>query len=474
MSKTTSKSQEKVKDLCYKRPNYWDNMSSAQRKNVMTFCKEYVKTLSEAKTEREFFEYAVSLLEASGYRDLSKVKSVRPGDKVYRSVHGKGLMAAIAGSEDPKNGLLLVGSHIDSPRLDLKPNPLYEKDDQVLLKTHYYGGIKKYQWTASPLALHGVVILKGGKKISLSIGEKPGDPVFTITDLLIHLSKDQMSKSAQEFIPAENLNVLIGGIPYEDKDQENRFKLGILDLLYREYGIVERDLLTAEIEIVPASPARDVGFDRSFVGAYGQDDRVCAWTSLQALLEVAPREKTQGILFFDKEEIGSMGNTGAMSDLYRFALNELHAKMIGREPGLLEIQARTEKTCLLSSDVTAGLDPNYPEAFEPMNSAYCGRGVGLNKYTGSRGKGGSSDCNAEYFASITQLLDKNGIPWQASELGKVDQGGGGTIAYLFANDGMQVLDCGVPVLSMHSCFEITSKADIYATYEAYKAFLSQF
>lgn len=470
-----SAEKNKVKDLkaklCYETKNQWDEADKKFRKQMDEFCAEYKTALDMGKTERSFYNTSVRALEAAGFVDLNSKQSVKAGDKVYRGVHGKGLLAAVVGSLDPAEGFLLIGSHIDSPRLDLKPNPVYEKNEMVLLKTHYYGGIKKYQWAATALALQGVVILKDNTKVEINIGLAEEDPVFTITDLLPHLGKDQMAKKASEVIEGESMNILFGGIPYPDSEVSERFKLAVLQLLNERYGIVERDLLSAEIEVVPAQKAKDVGLDRSFVGSYGQDDRVCAWTSLKALTDAKSQKKTQGILFFDKEETGSDGNTGACSDLYLFALHELHCKMIGREASLSERQKNIENSMLLSSDVTNAYDPNYPEVSDPLNSTYCGKGIGIAKYTGSRGKGGTTDANAEYFHFVSRLFDAHSIPWQVGELGKVDQGGGGTIAKIFANDGMHVIDCGVPVLSMHSCFEVTSKIDVYNTYRAYKCFL---
>lgn len=435
------------------------------------FSGDYMKALNAGKTEREFHHFAVEMLKKAGFVELSSQNRLKAGDKVYRSIHGKGLFAAVVGHGPLTDGLAIVGAHIDSPRLDLKPNPLYEDSEMALLKTHYYGGIKKYQWVAIPLALHGVVMLKNGEKLELSIGEDEKDPVFVITDLLPHLGKDQMAKKASEVIEGEKLNVLIGGYPHPDMDIEKRFKLGVLQLLNEQYGITERDLLSAELEIVPASKARDVGLDRAFIGAYGQDDRVCAYTALKALVDAKVQNKTQAVILSDKEEVGSNGNTGAHSQLYFFAMNELQARVSGKELSRLDEQRCIENSCMLSTDVTAAFDPNYPEVMEPLNAAYCGRGIGVCKYTGARGKGGTTDANAEYLNSVTRLFDEKKLPWQIGELGKVDQGGGGTIAYIFANAGMQVLDCGVPVLSMHSCFEVTSKLDVYNTYRAYVAFL---
>jgi aspartyl aminopeptidase len=370
-------------------------------------------------------------------------------------------------------GFNMIGAHVDSPRLDLKPNPMYESDDLTLLKTHYYGGIKKYQWAATALSLHGVVILKDGTTVKLSIGENEGDPVFTITDLLPHLGADQMKKTAAEVIEGEELNVLIGSMPFPGgEDVKERFKLGVLNLLYEQYGITERDLVTAEIEIVPATKARCVGFDRSMVGGYGQDDRVCAYTALRALLDAeTPLKRTGMVILYDKEETGSGGITGARSQLFPSIQRRMVRAMLGREPSAIELQDQIEKSTMLSSDVSNAYDPTFASVSDPKNNTYAGRGIAFFKYTGARGKGGTSDANAEYFNEVTRLLDEHDVPWQTGELGRVDQGGGGTVAIYQADLGISVIDCGVPVLSMHSCFEVTSKIDVYKTYVAYKVFL---
>lgn len=470
MAEKKTEAEKLREELCFNYKNQFDEIDEKFEKQAQDFNEGYKKALDESKTEREFYNYTIRRLEDAGFKNLDEVKKLKKGDKVYRGVHNKGLLAAVVGESDPSEGLLLVGSHTDSPRLDLKPYPLYEQDEFALLKTHYYGGIKKYQWLSTQLSLHGVVIKEDGKVVEINVGEDENDPVFTITDLLPHLGRKQMSQKASEVIEGEKLNVLIGSKPFPDKDIKDRFKLQILKILNEKYGIVERDLITAEIEVVPAHKARDVGFDRSFVGAYGQDDRVCAYTSLEAILDCKANKKTQAIFLFDKEEVGSDGNTGAKSELYYFALNELYAKILGETPSVLQIQEMIENSKLLSSDVSAAYDPDFADVYEKMNSTFCNYGIGVNKYTGAYGKGGTTDANAEYFNEITRLFDENKVPWQAGELGAVDAGGGGTIAKFFANSGMNVLDCGVPVLAMHSCFEVTSKLDVYNTYRAYKAF----
>ena len=469
-NKQKSAGEKLQEQLSFKFKNQWDVLDADLVSAAHKFSEGYKRALDQGKTEREFHDLTIARLEEAGFKNLDQVDKLERGDKVYRSVHNKGLLAAVVGSESPAEGLILVGSHIDSPRLDLKPYPLYEQNEFALFKTHYYGGIKKYQWLSTQLAIHGVVVKQDGSKVEICIGEDDDDPVFTITDLLPHLGRKQMAKPAKEVIEGEQLNVLLGSQPYPEEALKDRFKLNILSLLHEKYGITERDLITGELEIVPAHKARDVGLDRSFIGAYGQDDRVCAWTSLEALLDAMPQAKTQGILFFDKEEVGSDGNTGAKSDLYFFALNELCAKILGREPSLLETQQMLEHSKLLSSDVTAAYDPDFSDVYEPMNTAYCNYGIGINKYTGGGGKGGTTDANAEYFNEVTRLFEQYNIPWQAGELGKIDEGGGGTIAKFFANAGMNVIDCGVPVLAMHSCFEVTTKLDVFNTYRAYKAF----
>ncbi|NLC89597.1 MAG: aminopeptidase [Clostridiaceae bacterium] len=438
---------------------------------IYTFAEDYKLALDSGKTEREFVNFASAYLEAHAFKLLDSYSELKSGDRVYQLVHGKGLLAAVIGENDPLQGFNLIGSHVDSPRLDLKPNPLYEASDLALMKTHYYGGIKKYHWVAQPLALHGVMIKKGGEKVEVSIGEDDSDPVLYISDLLPHLAADQMKKNAATVVEGEELNVLIGGLPYPDEDAKNRVKLAVLNLLFEKYGVTEREFLTAELEIVPAVKARDVGLDRSFLGAYGQDDRVCAYTSLRALtdLEEVPR-RTALLLMYDKEEIGSGGNTGASSSLYPYYQQQIVRLMLDREPTALELSQNIVNSTMLSSDVTNAFDPTFASVSEPQNSCYTGRGMALNKYTGARGKGGTSDASAEYFDEVVRLLEDNDVRWQTGEMGKVDQGGGGTVAVYQAELGLEVIDCGVPLLSMHSCFEVSSKVDVYETYRGYRAF----
>ncbi|NLB50999.1 MAG: aminopeptidase [Clostridiaceae bacterium] len=479
MNQEEDKKKEEIeelrKQLTFSFKNLWDPENEEEMQAIMDFNQDYKVALDRGKTEREFVDYAIELLEANGYRAYETDKPLAAGDRVYEAVHGKALVAAVIGTADPLDGFNLIGAHVDSPRLDLKPNPMYESDELTLLKTHYYGGIKKYQWAATPLALHGVVITRDGETISLSIGEEADDPVFTITDLLPHLGADQMKKTASQVIEGEELNVLAGSIPLPGGDDiKERFKLGVLKLLFDQYGFTERDLVTAEIEIVPATKARCVGFDRSMVGGYGQDDRVCAYTALKALIDAdTPLKRTGLVILYDKEETGSGGITGARSQLFPSVQKRMVRSILGREPSAIELQDQIEKSTMLSSDVSNAFDPTFASVSDPKNNTYAGRGIAFFKYTGARGKGGTSDANAEYFNEVTRLLEANDVPWQTGELGKVDQGGGGTVAIYQSDLGMSVIDCGVPVLSMHSCFEITSKIDVYKTYEAYKVFLEK-
>jgi aspartyl aminopeptidase len=464
--------QNLKKKLLFEYPNLWDKSSPEDQNLALDFAEEYKNFLDMAKTEREFIIVAAEALESAGFADLATQDALQPGAKVYRIIRGKGLVAAVVGRQDPAAGFNLVGAHIDSPRLDLKPNPVYEDSDLTFLKTHYYGGIKKYQWAAVPLALHGQAFRDDGTPLVLNIGESPDDPVLTITDLLPHLGTEQMNRKAPDLIKGEELNVLIGGRPYPDPETAGRFKLGLLHLLHERFGLTEKNLVSAEIEIVPAGQARDVGLDRCFIGAYGQDDRVCAYPALAALTELDAPEKTAVCLLFDKEEIGSDGNTGAQSRVYEHTLYDLGRK-IQPQFSLTDYHRMLENCRMLSADVANGYDPTFSSVSDPRNNSYLGRGICLIKYVGSRGKSGTSDANGEFFSRIIRLFDARNIPWQTGEMGKVDAGGGGTIAKYLANLGMDVIDCGVPVLSMHSPFEITSKIDLYFTYKAYRTFLEE-
>lgn len=461
--------KELFKSLSFERKNAYLEMSGSEKEEMTELCESYKRFLDEGKTERECVKLSVKMAEAAGFVDMAECESLKPGDKVYRVNRGKNIFLAVIGSEDIKKGINIAGAHIDSPRLDLKQNPLYESTDMALLKTHYYGGIKKYQWPTIPLALHGVIYNENGEKIEICIGEAEDDPVFVITDLLPHLAKDQMGKKMTEGIEAENLNVLIGGMPVEAEDVKETVKFNILRMLNNEYGINEKSFQSAEIEVVPAQKAKDVGIDRSFVGAYGQDDRVCAYTTIKAILEETAPKRTAAAILVDKEEIGSTGNTGAQSAFMMMAIAELIEKVSGK-CSVTDLNRVIENSACLSSDVNAAVDPNFLSVSEANNSAYAGYGVGLTKYTGARGKYDSSDANAEFVYEIGKLMDENGVIWQTGELGKVDQGGGGTIAQYVANLNMEVIDCGVPVLSMHAPFEVTAKSDVYMAYRAYRAF----
>ena len=446
----------------------WDAISETEQRQVFAFADRYKAFLDTAKTEREAVNAIRDFAVKHRFTDLAKGGK----SKFYQVAKQKNIALAVMGRQPLSSGVNLIMSHIDTPRLDLKQNPLYEEVDLAFLKTHYYGGIKKYQWLSRPLAIHGTVFDKDGKAFDIVVGESPDDPVFTISDLLPHLAhKVQTDKKVSDAFQGEKLNVLVGGLPIGDDKTQDRFKLAVLDYLYSVYGMIEEDLMSAEIEVVPAGKARDVALDRSLVGAYGQDDRLCAYGSLEAIAETTGQEKTALALFMDKEEIGSDGSTGAKS---RF-LEEVVANLL--EVAGEETSSKALRTCLLhsralSADANAALDPDYQEVHEKHNAARMGYGVCITKFTGSRGKYGSSDANAEYLAQIRKTFNRDKVVWQTGELGKVDEGGGGTIAKFLAVHGMEVLDCGPPLLSMHSPFELASKADIYMTYRAFRAFLN--
>ena len=435
---------------------------------IMNFSKEYIDFINKAKTERECVEQFIKLLDNHGFKNIMDKENLKAGDKVYYINRHKNIYAAIIGSDDLNKGFNIVGAHIDSPRLDLKPNPLYESAELAMFKTHYYGGIKKYQWVNIPLSMHGIIMTKD-KKIEINLGEKDDEPIFTIADLLPHLSSRQDKKKLEEAISGEDLNILVGSIPYNtDEEITEKIKLNILNILNQKYGIVERDFVSSEIEFVPAFKAKSLGFDQSLVAGYGQDDRVCAYTGLKALLDIENPKRTAICLLADKEEIGSMGNTGMSSRTFEYFLEQILNKTVGNKPGLLD--EIFQKTRVLSADVTAGYNPNYPDIYEKNNESYIGHGISVIKYTGSASKGGASDANAEFVGYIRNLFEKNNIAYQNSEMGKIGVGGGGTIAYILADKGVDVIDCGVPVISMHSPYEITSKFDIYNAYNAYKVF----
>lgn len=456
-------------ELFNKRICGWENISEENKKNIFKFSDEYIYFLNKVKTEREAVHFVKEMLDENGFKNINEIENIKAGDKVYYINREKSLFAAVIGKQKLENGLNLLGAHIDSPRLDLKPNPLYEDNGFAYLKTHYYGGIKKYQWTTIPLAIHGVIVKANGEKITIAIGENEEDPIFTITDLLPHLAMEQMEKKLKDGISGEDLNLLVGSIPREEKDITEKVKLNILSMLNEKYGIKEIDFVSSELEIVPAFKARSLGFDRSMIAAYGQDDRVCAYTAIRALLDVENPERTAVCILSDKEEIGSCGNTGMESHVFELFISELLNKSGENKPNLLEKVFCNSK--MLSADVDAGLDPIYASVSEKNNAALIGYGIGLNKYTGARGKSGASDANAEYVAEVRNIFEKEGIPYQVSELGKVDNGGGGTIAFILADKGIDVIDCGVPVLSMHAPYEVTSKFDVYCAYKAYSAFV---
>ena len=454
----------------------WKKYSSEKKQQVMEFAETYRRFISDCKTERECVDEIKKQALQAGFEDMQEViasgKKLQPGDRVFADNKGKSMALYIIGRQPMEQGLNILGAHIDSPRLDLKQNPLYEDTNLALLDTHYYGGVKKYQWVALPLALHGVVVRKDGTKAVVNIGEKPEDPVFGVSDLLIHLAGTQMEKKGAKVIEGEDLNVLVGSMPLENADKETKetVKANILALLSEYYQIEEEDFLSAEIEVVPAGAARDYGFDRSMIMGYGHDDRVCAYPSFAAMLNVEIPERTSACLLVDKEEIGSVGATGMQS---RFFEN-MTAEVMNACGNYSDLALRRclENSRALSSDVSAAFDPNYPSVMEKKNSAYFGHGVVFNKYTGARGKSGSNDASAEYMAGIRNLMEENEICYQTAELGKVDQGGGGTIAYILGNYNMLVIDSGVAVLNMHAPWEIISKADLYEAKHCYEAFLS--
>lgn len=454
------------------RPNAWKTYTKKQLKELEMLNKGYRAFLDAGKTERECVKEIVKQAEAAGYVNFDKVlagnQKVKAGDKLYAVCMKKTIALFNIGTRPLEEGMNILGAHIDSPRLDVKQNPLYENDDMAYLDTHYYGGIKKYQWVTLPLAIHGVVVKKDGSVTEIVIGEKEEDPVFCITDLLIHLAGEQQEKKANKVIEGENLDVLFGSIPLKDEEKEG-VKKGVLKLLKEQYDMEEEDFLSAELEVVPAGRAREAGIDRSMIMAYGQDDRVCAYTSLAAMLEVENAEKTTCCLLTDKEEIGSVGATGMQSKFFENTVAELLGAM--GDYSELILRRCLKNSRMLSSDVSAAYDPLYAAAYEKKNAAYFGRGMVFNKFTGARGKSGSNDANAEYMGALRKILDDNKVAYQTAELGKVDVGGGGTIAYILSLYGMEVIDSGVAVLNMHAPWEVTSKADVYETKKGYIAFL---
>ncbi len=457
--------------------NIWKSATQKKVKAIDTFAREYMDFLNNGKTERECCDLGVSMLEEAGYVELSKViasgKKLKAGDKVYTTQMNKSIAAFRIGRKPLTDGLNILGAHIDSPRLDIKQNPLYEDGGFSLLDTHYYGGVKKYQWVTIPLAIHGVVVKKDGTIIEINIGEDEDDPVFFISDLLIHLASKQMEKKASEVIEGEALDVIVGNMPIKDsKNEETKeaVKGNILKLLKSEYDIEEADLASAELEVVPAGKAREAGFDRSMILAYGHDDRVCAYPSIRALIDTEDTERTACAILVDKEEIGSVGATGMRSKFFSNAVAEIINLTVDNYSDIL-LSRCLANSYMLSSDVNAGFDPTYADKFEKKNASFLGNGMALIKFTGARGKSGSNDANAEYIAELRNILDKDGVIYQTAELGKVDVGGGGTIAYILALYGMNVIDCGIAVLNMHAPWEAVSKADLYETYLGYKTFL---
>ncbi len=450
------------------RKSVWDKFDNYE--DIMTYNEGYKSFITKGKTERLCVNEAIKLAEKAGFKPLETFKSVKPGDKVYSVNRGKNIAVFVIGKESLENGLNILGAHIDSPRLDIKQNPLYESTEFSLLDTHYYGGIKKYQWVTIPLALHGVVYKKDGKVIDINIGDEENDPVVGISDLLVHLSGDQLQKTANKVIEGEDLDIMVGSIPLKTADKD-KVKANVLRIIKEKYDFEEEDFLSAEIEVVPAGKARDYGLDRSMVAGYGHDDRVCAYTSLTAVLDLKEvPNKTACAILVDKEEVGSIGATGAQSSYFINVIAEL-LSLEGKYNDLVLRHTLTNSK-MLSSDVSAGVDPLFLGVNEMKNSAFLGKGIVLNKYTGSRGKGGCNDANPDFIAYIRKIFDNNNICFQTAEIGKVDQGGGGTIAYILANYNMNVIDAGIPVLNMHAPMEIVSKADVYEAYCAYLAFIS--
>ena len=461
--KELTRGEQLRKSLVYDRKNGYDRMDAAELDAMESYCEGYKQYLDAGKTERECVDLTISMAEAAGFRPYVRGTAAKPGDKFYRVNRGKAIMLAVVGKKSLADGANIGAAHIDAPRLDLKPNPMYESDEMAFLKTHYYGGIRKYQWVAIPLELHGVVALKDGSVVRVSVGNGENDPVFTIDDLLPHLGAEQSKKPLGEAIPAESLNILVGSRPLADDEGSDRVKLSVLELLNRKYGIVEEDFISAELSAVPAFQARDIGFDRSMIGAYGHDDRVCSYASLAALLELGVPERTAICMLADKEEIGSEGVSGMQSAAFDTFMENLC------EAQCVAVRECYEHSFCLSSDVTAAYDPNFAEVYERRNSAFINYGMGLCKYTGARGKSGASDASAELVAYVRRVLDEANVLWQMAELGKTDVGGGGTVAMFMAQRNIDTIDAGVPVLSMHAPFETVSKLDCYMTYKGMKA-----
>ncbi|WP_300349116.1 aminopeptidase [Clostridium sp.] len=466
---------EDIKNLKRDEKNAWGIYEENDMKEVFSLSERYRNFMSVAKTERECVSEIVKQVEKDGFKNLNEIikngEEVKVSDKLYSVNMDKTITLIKVGKEALEKGLRIVGAHIDSPRIDVKQNPLYEDSGLALLDTHYYGGVKKYQWVTMPLAIHGVVIKKDGTKVNIVIGEEDSDPVIGISDLLIHLSADQLGKTGSKVIEGEDLNVLVGSMPLKDTEEKEAVKANILVLLNKKYGITEEDFVSAELEIVPAGKARDYGLDRSMILAYGHDDRICAYTSVEAIMDLGEVDKTCVALLVDKEEIGSVGATGMQSRFFENIVAELMDRM--GQYSELKLRRCLQNSVMLSADVTAAYDPNYPSVCEKKNTAYFGNGVVFSKYTGARGKSGCNDANAEYLAHLRNIMDKNNVVWQTAELGKVDQGGGGTIAYILAQYNMEVIDCGVALQNMHAPYEVASKADIFETKKCYKAFYEE-
>ena len=459
-----------AKELKEKLFNNFSNGYKAMSEDALTACETYAKGymafLDKNRTERECALFAEKQLLENGFKPIDEQRTApyKPGEKVFKILHNKAVIAAVIGKQPLLSGVKIAAAHIDSPRLDLKPNPLYESDDMAFFKTHYYGGIKKYQWTAIPLALHGVICKADGEKITVNIGDDPADPQFVVTDLLPHLAQEQMKREARQIVKAEELNLLIGSVPFKDDEESELVKLNILNILFQKYGITERDFLSAELCAIPAFPVREIGFDRSMIGGYGHDDKVCAYPALTALLECGVPENTCISVLVDKEEIGSEGNTGMQCDFLRYFIADL-----ARPEGLMGRDVIRHSTCI-SADVNAGFDPTFPDVVDKRNCAYVNKGVCLTKYTGSGGKGGSNDASAEFINYLRRIYDEKGVLWQIGELGKTDLGGGGTVAKYIAKLDVETVDLGVPVLSMHAPFEIISKVDLYNAHLAFKEY----
>lgn len=465
MSKEKSEGKELKKALLSKKENAFLKMKSDDIKKCDKFCEGYKKFLDAAKTEREAVEYTIKLIEDNGFVEYKPGMKLKAGDRIYRNNRGKAVMMAVIGKEDIKKGVRLCAAHIDSPRLDLKQCPLYEDTEMALFKTHYYGGIKKYQWAVIPLALHGVIVKADGTKVKVTIGEDDNDPVFCVNDLLPHLAADQMKRNLAQGIKGEELNIIIGSRPFKEDGLSEAVKLNIMQILNEKYGIVEDDFLSAELEAVPAFKAKDIGFDRSMVGAYGHDDRVCAYTALMAAVKCSNPKHTAVTVLTDKEETGSDGNTGLQSAYLKYFIADLAAEF-----GAEGREVLSNSQCM-SADVNAAFDPTFPDVMDKRNCAFINYGVVVTKFTGARGKSGTSDASAEFVGKIRKLLDDNKVIWQTGELGKVDMGGGGTVAAYIANLNVDTIDVGVPVLSMHAPFETVSKIDVYQTYKAFEAFI---